>query len=283
MKPDWLIQTNMDGVDTDSIINEIEHQGMAVWRIDHTMGLNIDFEHNMNHGCVVCYGDIDFVRQVRNRAPFIPGAWCNFNNMKCSSYYAHFGEHLLNKSYVMMPIGDLIRRSDDLGVVVPGFNSELLSNDSKSIFIRPDSGAKLFTGYTIDLKDKHKIQTLIQAVGPETLVVISPWKEILAEWRFVVCDRKVVAGCQYLPVESSNYPETALRLAIKITEHDWQPDLCYTIDIAKYSDGKMYLLEINSFSCSGLYCCNIESVIKYASDAAVKEWKEYCDPETANS
>jgi len=31
----------------------------------------------------------------------------------------------------------------------------------------------------------------------ESLVVVSSAQEILVEWRFVVADKKVIAGCQY--------------------------------------------------------------------------------------
>jgi len=218
---------------------------------------------------MVCYGDIDFVRQVNQRSKFIPGAYCNFGNMKCSIYYAYFGEHLLNRDYTMIPVGDLLRRWDIL-TIAPGSFPPF----HRSLFVRPNSGAKPFTGYVVSSDDKHKIELLERAIGPETLVLISPSKEITAEWRFVICNRKVIAGCQYLPTESPSYPPTSFRLAEKIGQNEWQPDICYTVDIAE-SNGKMYLLEINSFSCAGLYDCDLKSIVSHISDAAKKEWDEY--------
>jgi len=269
MKPDWLIQTDMEGVDTKSMITEVTSQGMVVRPVKHSLGALVDFSRYNPHDCIVCYGDIDFVRQVRKMAPFIPGAWCNFDHMKCSTYYAHFGEHLLNQQYLMMPVGDLLRRWDNLTIHAP----------DQSWFIRPDSGAKPFTGYVVAPDEKHKIQTLIQAVGPETLIVVAPEKQITTEWRFVICNRKVVAGCQYLPIESVSYEPSSFCLAGIIASHEWQPDLCYTVDIAN-SEGRVYLLEINSFSCAGLYCCDMASIVRWVSAAAEAEWKEYCDPQT---
>ena len=273
MKPKWLIQTNMEGVDTDSMMSEVTSQGMIVLPTEHRLGEHVDFSGYDPQDCIVCYGDIDFVRQVHNRAPFIPGAWCNFNNMKCSTYYAYFGEHLLNQQYMMMPIGELFRKWDTL-TRIPGCFPAIYR---KNMFLRPDSGAKLFTGYVVASDDKHKIQQLIEAVGPETLVVVAPEKKITAEWRFVICDRKVITGCQYLPTERLKYKPSLFRLAGLIASHEWQPDLCYTVDIAE-SDGKIYLLEINSFSCAGFYCCNMANIVEYASKAAVTECKEYRVP-----
>ncbi len=266
MKPTWMIQSNMDDVDTCSMVNQVMEQGMSVISMKHSLGRTIELRGHDPNDCVICYGDIDFVRQLRAKAPFIPGAWCNFENMKCSTYYAYLGEHLLNRDYLMVPVGDLSRRWDRFTLL-----------GSSSLFIRPDSGAKPFTGHVIAPDEKHKIQALTQTIGPETLVVAAYEKDITAEYRFVICNKKVVAGCQYLPIELPSYPTPSLRLARVIANHDWQPDLCYTVDIAEYDD-QMYLLEINSFSCAGLYQCDIGVVVQYASLAAEFEWNDYVDP-----
>lgn len=258
----------MEGVDTGPMRNEVISQGMTVYGISHRLGQQVDFSKYDSKGCIVCYGDIDFIRQVTTRAPFIPGAFCNFHNMKCSTYYAYFGKYLLNGQYMMMPVGDLLTKWEEF---------------CESLFVRPDSGAKPFIGYVVAPNEKDKIQTLVQSVGPETLVVIAPEQKIETEWRFVICDKKVIAGCEYLPTERS-YPITPwiksskpplFRLAEEIASQEWQPDLCYTIDIAETDLGEIRLLEINSFSCAGLYCCDMSSVIHHVSEVAGKEWKEY--------
>lgn len=274
-KPTWLIQTNMDGVDTFPMIMEVTSQGMHAIPIESQLGAQIDFsQYGTENDCVICYGDIDFVRQVTREAPWIPGSWCNFRNMKCSTYYAYFGEHLLNKYYIMLPAGDLlVKWSEFIGALYPMASV----HGNKSLFIRPDSGAKPFTGYVVRHGDKDKIQTLVEAVGPETLLVIAPERMITKEFRFVICDKNVVAGSMYLPTElsiTSDDSPSSFRLAQTIASQDWQPDLCYTVDIAEF-DGAMYLLEINSFSCAGFYDCDIESIVRNASKVAVAEWEDY--------
>ena len=42
MKPTWLIQTNMEGVDTGSIISEVLRQGMQVIEIEYHLENNIE-------------------------------------------------------------------------------------------------------------------------------------------------------------------------------------------------------------------------------------------------
>lgn len=277
MKPSWIIQTNMEGVDTKQMIAEVTAQKMIVHPIEHRLGLQAYFSSYNPQDCIVCYGDIDFVRQVRTHAPFVPGAYCNFHNMKCSTYYAYFGEHLLNQNYRMMPAGDLLRRWYKLTTTF----SRTGGVANRSLFIRPDSGAKPFTGYIVSPDEKDKIKTLIQTIGAETLIVVTPEKKITAEWRFVICDRKVVTGCQYLPEEFPLSPESIrtnppslFRLANLIASHEWQPDRCYTADIAE-SEGNVSLLEINSWSCAGLYDCDMRLIVEHVSRAAVQEWGEY--------
>jgi len=265
MKPLWVIQENMDGVDTSGLREEIVRHGMIFDLVPHRLGGQLGFGQYDPQQCILYYGEIDFVRQVITRAPFIPGAWCNFKNMQCSTYYAYLGEHLLNDRYIMMPVGDLLRQIDRITI----------DWCSDRVFIRPDSGAKPFTGYVVDIKEKHKIGQLVESVGPDTLVVVAPAKAITAEWRFVVCDRKVVTGCRYLPTESPDYPADSLRLAEKVSQLEWQPDLCYTVDIAE-SEGEMRVLELNSFSCSGFYECDPAAIVEHASCVAREEWADYC-------
>lgn len=266
MKPEWLIQINMEDVDTNPIIDEVRAQGMSVTPITHLLDRQVDFNGYDSSDCVICYGNIDFIKQVRRMAPFIPGAWCDFRNMKCSTYYAHLGEYLLNQQYMMMPVGDLLRRWHEL--------TTYTHIPDQPWFIRPDSGDKPFTGFVVTPNEKHRIESLVQSVGLETLVVIAPEKKITTEWRFVICDKQVVTGCQYLPDEKPIWHPLSFRLAERIASQKWQPDLCYTVDIAE-SESNTYLLEINSFSCSGFYDCDIEQIVKHASQAAIKEWREY--------
>lgn len=279
MKTEWWIQTNIDDVDTSGMIAEVRKQDMEVVPLEFS-GVDRISLPQTTAWPVVCYGSIDLVRHVRKNAPWVPGAYCDFDNMKCSTYYAHLGGHLLNKHYLMMPIGDLLRKWDNLAVSVPLFNDKelafmkptMVSESCGSVFVRPDSGTKPFTGQVIS--DCNELEQIIQRIGQEELVVVSTPKEITMEWRFVVCQGNVVTGSQYLPEEHMNIPICVWRFAQQIASESWQPDMCYTMDICKHRDG-LYLLEINSFSCAGLYQCYMPNVVKAVSRAAMNEWSEY--------
>ncbi len=268
MKPTWLIQTNMDGVDTDPLIHEVTHQGMNVIYFRHDSCIDLPLDWLSSEDCVICYGDINFIRRVKSKSPMIPGGWCNFENMKCSTYYSYFGRYLLNKQYIMMPIGELLRRW-----------TEEKPWAFQVVFVRPNSGAKPFTGHVFFHDHKRRLESLVKMVGPETLVVVAPEKNITGEWRYIICEGKVVAGSKYLPEETCASHAPSLRLATVIASQEWQPDICYTVDIAE-SEGDVHLLEINSFSCAGFYESNLFCIVDSASLAAVREWEEYRDPNT---
>lgn len=258
MKPIWIVQTNSD-IDTSAIIAEIRRQCFDVLPIEYHDYDSLHITGDIGpQDCAVVYGNIDFVQRIQKHTTFIPGTFCNAYNLRCSTYYAHYGKFLLNRKYSMLPVGDLLDRFAEFS----------------PLFVRPNSSNKSFTGYAVGDEERHEIQSLITTIGPETLVVVAPRKSIDTEYRFVACDKKIVAGTRYLPSESEDYPTLALCLAIEIANMDWQPDSCYTIDIAE-CDGKMYLLEINSFSSSGLYSCKLSSIIRQVSLVAEEERKQY--------
>ena len=113
----------------------------------------------------------------------------------------------------------------------------------------------------------------------EILVVISSPKPIDREWRVVV-DAELGGLASSLYKENGKLtikegcPQEVLDVANKIAEEKWQPDRIYTVDVCE-SNGEFYFLEANSFSCSGLYGCDVKPIVDVASKIAMKEWEEY--------
>ncbi len=108
--------------------------------------------------------------------------------------------------------------------------------------------------------------------------MISTPKIIGREWRLVIAIDEVVASSQYrdngtiaiLP----SCPDEVHQFATDILANvRWRPDKLFMMDVCE-SDGKLCLLELNSFSCSGLYACDLAAVIHAASLAAESEWRQ---------
>lgn len=96
----------------------------------------------------------------------------------------------------------------------------------------------------------------------------------------VICDRKPITASSYMLDGETNFndpiPEQVIQTARRIGQFKWQPDVVYVADIAILEDSNFTpkLIEINSFSSSSLYNCDMRVIVKEVSNAAEKEHKD---------
>lgn len=219
---------------------------------------------------VIFYGSLNLARELRKHAKWIPGVWGNLHNLKCTTYYNHYGEYLLNNDYVMLPYGELLRKKEFLFNVV---------GENDCLFVRPDSGFKTFTG-TVIRRDSYEAdvkQLGFYDVDCSNIVIVSKPKNIYEEYRMICVDKQIVTGCMYKLNKKEHYskevPQEVFDYASKVAD-TWQPDNCFTIDVCRTDDGYK-LVEVNSFSSSGFYQCDIEQIVVNANKMALKEVKDY--------
>jgi hypothetical protein len=55
-----------------------------------------------------------------------------------------------------------------------------------------------------------------------------------------------------------------------LSEVRWRPDPIFMMDIAE-SEGQLWLVELNGFSCSWLYACDLQAVVATAGGLAAGE------------
>src|SRR5204863_2899343 len=107
---------------------------------------------------------------------------------------------------------------------------------------------------------------------PTTLVLVAEPRNVEREWRLVVAQGAVVAASQYFvrgdlntapgcPAEVRSFAERVL------TQVAWRPDPLFMLDVCE-SEGALRVVELNSFSCSGLYDCDLAPVVAAASESA---------------
>ncbi len=231
--------------------------------------------HNMpfeDSDCVVVYGSINLCGRLMQDTRWAPTAWFNLENMRCASYYAHWGEFMLQSEYAMMPFADFRRKKDFL-------YSALGADDC--IFVRPDGNLKLFSG-TVVKKEKFdqwfSMTDDCYCPNPDDIVVVARPRGIANEWRLVVRKGEVVTGSLYKTDGKLNpSPEVsrgALDLANVILKHAWQPEPIFVMDICETTAGEFRLLEIGEVNCAGLYACDLEKVVDAMSAQAEGDWKE---------
>lgn len=275
----WLLETDKFHENLSRLADEIRTQGMdcviasyVPWADkDHPSGPSHFSQLFPENDCVVFYGTLNFGSKILRETKWIPCAYCNLPELQCVNYYPALGTFLLNDDYVMLPFGDLIRKKDHL--------YEMLG-DADCLFIRPNSGMKPFGGQVLE-RERFELDVgrLKNAMFPHELCVVSSPKNVEDEWRFVVVQGKIVASSKYISagevISSTDVPNEAKDLAEAVVRTGFSPDSAWTLDICRTRRNEYRLLEVNCFSCAGLYACDLKPIVTAVSKAAIEDWKEH--------
>lgn len=271
MRPTWLIEAGVYGDEATPLLDEIRRQGMLAEVVPHRSLRKgstpvVNGQSLSSDACVIGYGTFPFARQIQLHHRWTPGAWCSAENLDCATYFAYFGPHLLNQQYIILPGVEAIRQQDWLYSV--------LGRDDK-VFARPTSCQKLFVGRCID-RESFSDALAPARYDPTSLVVVAAPNPIGREWRLVVVGDRVVSGSQYAvggerAITADCPSEVREFAATMLAEVRWRPDPVFMLDVCE-SGGRLWLVELNSFSGSWLYRCDLPSVIAEASELAERSW-----------
>lgn len=200
-----------------------------------------------------------------------PGVCFEAANFKYLEYQQYWNSYLLNSNFIVCPISNLTEE----------WYNEFIHGD---MFIRPNSGCKPFTGQTIfKYKDLKQIIDLYRPL-PSELAILAPARPISNEARLVVGidkDEKpvILAGSMYRIDgniqnerinKDSRYWKFGQKAAEQVLEKYGNPPAeLFTLDVCseRWRD-ELYIVELNSFGCAGLYDCEIEPIIQFME----KQW-----------
>lgn len=267
MQVKWLLEPEVFFEDEQSVIKALTE--MSVPHVVCKFGRDYDsyVQEFDPDDCVVFHGSFQFARRIQNTR-WIPGVYCNKKELECLFYYPRIGKYLLNSEYTMLPFGELSRRKESL----LGFND--------SVFIRPSSGLKSFTGKVVTRESWSKDISLMSFydVMPEALVVVAPPRTIHNEWRVVVVSGIVVAAAQYMKgkdfVRIGGAPEEVVQYAQEVVNaSNYMPDPAWTIDIGEVDNKELKVIEVGSFSCAGFYGADPHALIQTVNAVALREWE----------
>jgi hypothetical protein len=106
--------------------------------------------------------------------------------------------------------------------------------------------------------------------------VIAAPREIGREWRLVVLGDSVIAASLYAEdgtksVQAGCPDEVREFVAGMLNAVSWRPDPIFMMDVCE-SEERLWLVELNGFSCSWLYQCDLPRVVMSASDLAARQW-----------
>lgn len=274
MRVNWLVQRHINDEYCEQLVSLITFKGMTCKTFEVlTSSAEQVADLFREDDCVVFHGSLNFAHALCRLRPYW-SIWADDWSFRCSTYYFRLAGYLLNECYVMLPAGDLMRLHKTLRYT-------FAMPRSGSLFVRPDSGSKPFTGFVWTPGDAEGLELNMRGVESETLVLVAPVKEILREWR-IVCDVKnksFVTGSQYMrqgQVEIDSYvPDAAQEAAAVILPlcSQFVRDPMMTVDVAE-TQCSYRVLEINSFGAAGWYDSNLESIIICASQRAEEEHQE---------
>jgi len=270
MKLCWFVDTDLIAENQPDLVNHIKSLGHTVIKLSATLD-RPKFTPDPD-SCYTFLGSFEELKYVQSTLG-VPVMTYGVNKYIVRSGYISFipNSWFLNESSVMSTWGQLFDNSDRFFNM---FNADML-------FVRPDSGNKTFTGQTFSKNKIHQEMRFLDRysqVEPTTIIWVGEAKKIEKEYRVWISAGKVVTYSEYSwdksPIEHSVAPsQTILDLAEQVASYEWQVDLIYTVDITEY-DGAAKIIELNSFSCDGLYDCDGKKLLETVCQDIIAEWQD---------
>lgn len=274
----YIIDANLFPEYEYKLTSAIKTSGMLVYSYDPLkVPIFRDFLKDFtNEDIIMFYGCLQHGITVSKSALY-PGTFFTPENYECYNYYGLFGDHMLNRTYLMMGLNDLERQ---LSFICSSFPN------ADKFFIRPSNGIKTFAGQLIHKesfsRDLNILTQLYGGVPSNTLVLIAEAKTIFSEYRFVIIDGEVISGATYfdeenigtlLPHYNKICTDSEVIKFAKEMAKIYQPDKAFTLDIARTSEG-IKVLELNSFNCASLYGNDYLAIIQALNTITIKEYKD---------
>jgi hypothetical protein len=294
MKARWFIECapftdtgNNDASNIQKMILAVKELGCEIHVEKYIPFGGSEYDFFQDEGPVVFYGSLNAAKDMQDRGmKWKPLAWCNWEALRCSSYYAHWGKHLLSDSYSIIPFGDLPRMKDFLfdffGDSFEEKSKQRYTIDgTKVIFIRPDENNKIFSGHCVSDNnfDRWYKTAGIYEPKPNTLAIIAKPVQILSETRCIIADKKAITGSQYSldrVFEIGPPVPGAMEFAEKVVNStEWQPHPIFVMDIAQTEKG-FRLLEIGPVNCAGFYGCDAKQIVEAMTNIAERDYDELC-------
>lgn len=254
----WIVQSDqLNATDLQALCSQLYHQ-----RVQYTCVRLVPIFQIMEPEVVptephvFIMGNKSIGKIVADRG-WTPGYFGN--NLNYRLYLEHYGQHMLNYDAV---IGSL----------------EELERHWKYFFVRPISSKLSFAGTVMSWDELLLIRENVAKVKNQsdaTLqlsdeMIMAPYQEIYAEYRFWVVDGQIVTGSRHKVAHQSVYSREIDTYIVSYAQKrvdQWQPDRAFVIDIADSKNG-LKVIGINAINSSEFYGCNVGNLV-----AAIEQMK----------
>jgi len=213
--------------------------------------------------CVLFWGSLGCAYRERVAARWRPGAIGDVERFRCTAYLPALAPVLANADAIVTTVRALVERPVEVLGPLAG---------AERVFVRPDSAEKPFSGRVVALAGltAAALDHGFYYDDLDLAVLVAPAWQVAREWRFVVAEGVVVAGCEYgaeRRARGHDVLDGARALATEVAHAPWQAAPLYVVDIAEVDDA-LAVMELNPFSGADLYACDPRAVIGAASSVA---------------
>ena len=215
---------------------------------------------------VIFHGSLGNAARVAKELHWRPGSLCPVDAFCCSAWYEAAKPWLVHSAWVICPANELVAQASAIAKQIGG---------DRSMFVRPDSPLKPFSGRVVDVASLTlaKLDHGFYFDDESLSVIAAPVKAIGREWRFVIVETNVVAGSAYDPAGRKSLPVAldaeAAHFASSVAAKIPAPAAAYVLDICECG-GELRLLELNPVGGADLYACDPVAVVDALSALASK-------------
>jgi hypothetical protein len=236
----WVIQDEVFGEEQERLIEALKFYDINFI----VVSKNCKAPTYLKQDNVILRGSVEFVNSNPQYQTI------NLEHFQYSTY-SYWINNLLNQDFLILPWYKL-------------YNNTSLFPECKRLFIRPNSGIKIFTGTCLNKSTWNKELDIIKGlpnsiISYDTLVVIAPYKEIDSEYRLLMYGNKLIDYSLYSGKQASY--ENIQRMKLLSSTFVFYPKRFYTIDIC-LCQNELKVVEINSFNSSGFYEMNYHTIVK---------------------
>jgi hypothetical protein len=263
----WLIEVDVFPDTAKRICGELDRVGLRWTRYhDEVRGVELPSKDLP----VIFWGSLGAAYTDCVAANWTPGAIGDVGRFACRAYYEGIaGIPFANSDAIFTTVADL--------VADPASNLASLGTQER-VFIRPDSPLKPFSGRELSVSEisLSALDHGFYYEDDQLPIVVSTPKRVEREWRFVVGDGAVVAGCEYVESREgvgTDVPDGAQALAARVAEAEWQAAPLYVVDVGEV-DGDYRVMELNPFSGADLYHCDPAAVVATGTRIAQRLFDE---------
>lgn len=276
MTPVWIIDQYILDVSErkDDIIHALEDNDIEYYIRSYDRFKKPDVPEHLSIDnppvCGIVYGSIQFVEQYTKHTNLIPNSYYDNRHYSVSDYLCrHTPELFLNSDGFFLPYSVLKNNRN--------YYMQLLG--SNSLFIRPNTGKKIFTGCVLKNDSDYVLLEQSSGITDTSMIWVSTAKEIREEYRYVIVNGSVVGGCQYhsngdIHIEESD-DDRCKNLASIIAKEAPEFHNTFVCDVGISSlDNKPYVIEINCINTSGWYMIEPNNIITQLNTAMSDEFIE---------